>query len=197
MKKIITASNNKNKVKEIKQILSDIGYDVLSLEDAKIYVEPEETADTFAGNALIKAREIAKYTDELVIADDSGLMVEALSGRPGVYSKRFAGENADDDMNNKHLISELQKYPGKSRNAKFVCVIALVYGGLELIFEGICQGIIIDTPRGNNGFGYDPYFYIPEYGKTTAQMSEEEKNMVSHRGNALSKLKIYLENNPL
>ncbi len=186
--KMLVATGNKNKLKEIREIFSDI--EVLGLSDVGIDVDVEETGTTFAENAYIKAHEISKLTDLPVLADDSGLEVEALSGRPGVYSARYAGENASDDDNVNKLLGELSHLPEKERNARFVCAVCLIFpDGKKIEAFGVsCPGIILNTKRGENGFGYDPVFYAPEYKKTFSEMTMEEKNKVSHRKAALSLL---------
>lgn len=194
MKKIVAASNNKNKIFEIKTILSDTGFDSLSLKDAGILVNPEETSSSFEGNALIKARATASLTDFMVIADDSGLEVDCLDGAPGVYSARFAGENSSDDDNNQYLIKKLKSLKLENYPARFICVIALIdENGIEKTFKGSCEGQIVLEAIGDNGFGYDPYFFIPKFKKTMAQLSESQKNSISHRGKALKLLKTYLK----
>lgn len=194
MKTLIAASNNANKIHEIKAILSDLDYIILSLKDAGIDIDPEENGSTFEENALIKARDASKYTMFDVIADDSGLEVDCMNGLPGVMSKRFAGENSSDKDNNLYLIEKLKTFNLKKFNARFICTIAYIDNkGNELIFKGTCDGEIITKAMGSNGFGYDPFFYIPKYKKTFAQLTDEEKNAISHRGNALRALKKYLE----
>ena len=194
MKKIVAASNNKNKIFEIKSILSDSGFDSLSLEDAGILINPEETSSSFEGNALIKARATASLTEFMVIADDSGLEVDCLDGAPGVYSARFAGENSSDDDNNQYLIKKLKNLKLENYPARFICVIALIdETGNEKTFKGSCEGQIILEAMGDNGFGYDPYFFIPKFKKTMAQLNESQKNSISHRGKALELLKTYLK----
>lgn len=198
MRTIIAASNNTNKIHEIKAILSDLNYKVLSLNEAGIEISPEETSTTFEGNALIKARAAANHTKFPVIADDSGLIVDCLNGLPGVKSKRFAGENASDEENNLYLIKKLKDTNSKFYTAHFVCAIALIDSkGNETIYNGNCDGEIVTKAMGTNGFGYDPYFYIPKFKKTMAQLTSDEKNSISHRGNALEKLKNYLESSSL
>jgi len=194
LKKIIAASNNKNKIHEIKNILDGSGYEVISLKEAGVDIDPEENSDTFEGNALIKARAAASLLSGMIIADDSGLAVNCLDGKPGVKSKRFAGPGAGDSDNNAYLIEQLKKKSCNDYNARFICVIALIDdNGCEYTFKGSCEGEIRFVPIGSNGFGYDPHFYVPEFQKTMAQLSDTEKNSISHRGNALKKLKMFLE----
>lgn len=194
MKKIIAASNNKNKIHEIKKIFNGSEYEIISLKEAGINIEPEENSETFEGNALIKARAVAAISEHMVLADDSGLSVDCLDGRPGVKSKRYAGPDASDSDNNLYLIEQLKKEKCSTYNARFICVVAFIdKRGVERTFRGSCEGEITLEPKGANGFGYDPYFYVHEYRKTMAQMNDDEKNSLSHRGNALKKLKIFLE----
>lgn len=196
MKKILAASNNKNKINEIKSILADTGYKIVSLKDAGIDIDPEESSTSFEGNALIKAREAAELTNNIVIADDSGLAVDCLDGAPGVYSKRFAGLNSTDNDNNKHLVITLKQLNLTRYPARFICVIALIDENKnEKTFKGTCEGEIVLNAIGSNGFGYDPYFYIPKFNKTMAQLNEFEKNSISHRGNALKLLHEFLKRN--
>ncbi|AEF16790.1 MULTISPECIES: XTP/dITP diphosphatase [Thermoanaerobacterium] len=192
--KIVVASHNKHKVDEIREFFKG-DYEVLSADDIGSYDEVEETGKTIEENALLKARAIAYLTDELVIADDTGLFVDYLDGEPGVYTARFAGVNATYEDNNNKLLNLLKGVPMEKRKATFKTVIALIYKGREAIIEGKVDGRIIDAPRGQYGFGYDPIFYVDEIGKTLAELTLEEKNKVSHRANALKKLKEYIKNN--
>lgn len=186
--KIIVATKNKGKMKEIKAILSDPGYEILSMEDAGIDIEVEENADTFAGNATKKAVEIMKLCNEVTLADDSGLVVEALGGAPGVYSARYAGEHGDDLQNNLLLLKNMENQ--KNRNAKFVCAMALAFPDGRIInVEGEFHGQIDYEMKGTGGFGYDVLFYLPEYRMTSAEISAEEKNKISHRSKALQLIK--------
>lgn len=187
MEKILAASNNPNKIREIKAILGDM-YQVLSLKEAGVESDPEETGKTFAENALIKARAGMKASGMPCIADDSGLCVEALHGAPGVYSARYSGEGATDEKNNALLMKNLEGVT--DRRAKFVSAIAMVFpDGRTVTAEGECPGTVIDEHRGNNGFGYDPYFLVEEYGKTFAELSGDIKNRISHRARALEKFR--------
>lgn len=187
------ATRNKGKVKEIREILSDLPVEIHWLEDFPDAPKIEEDGDTFEENASKKASIIAKYTEMPTIADDSGLMVEALNGEPGVRSARFAGEGASDAERNAKLLSMLRDVPPERRKAKFVCVVALAFpDGRIISFRGECEGYIADHPRGNHGFGYDPLFLVPEYGRTFAELGPEVKNRMSHRARALRKLKEFL-----
>lgn len=186
--KIVLASRNKKKIGELRSILSQYidGIEILSLDDVGIYGEIEEDGDTFEANALIKAR-VAATSGYIGVGDDSGLEVDALGGAPGVYSARYAGEHGDDEANNDLLLKNLE---GKSdRSARFVCCIACVfpesYGYEPIVVRGNVEGEIICERRGEGGFGYDPLFYFPKFDKTLAEVTPEEKNQVSHRGNAI------------
>ena len=184
--KVFIATGNKKKIDEIKPLLKD--FEVLSIADGINIPEVEENSDTFEGNSQKKALEIAKFLNMVAIADDSGLMVDALEGEPGVYSARYAGENANDSDNNKKLIQNLKDIG--NRKAKFVSVISIAKPNGEVhSFRGEVEGIILDEARGNSGFGYDPYFYYVAYGKTFAELELSEKNAISHRARALSKMK--------
>lgn len=189
---IIIATGNAGKVREFKRMLEPLGYTVFSQKEKGITVDVEETGDTFAENALIKARAVWKIAHTAVIADDSGLCVDALNGRPGVYSARYAGENATDADRNKKLLEELNGV--ENRSAHFTCAIAYISAdGKERVFEGICPGTIGLEPKGSDGFGYDPLFYWQD--KTFGEMSAEEKDAVSHRGRANRMLEAYLKQN--
>jgi len=188
--KVFLATGNKKKINEISPLLQS--YEVLSINDGIEIPDIVEDRDTFEGNSQKKALEIAKFLDMVTIADDSGLMVDALDGEPGVYSARYAGEDATDELNNKKLIENLKGIG--NRKAKFVSVISLAKPNGEVYsFRGEVDGIIIDEPRGNNGFGYDPYFYYVAYGKTFAELELSEKNAISHRARALSQMKNRIE----
>lgn len=188
-KKIIIASNNAHKVHEIKNILKDFPYEVVSLKEAGVDVEIEENGRTFEENAYIKAKTILDLTGQAVLADDSGLEVDALGGEPGVLSARYSGVHGDDKANNRKLLDKLKNVPEEKRTARFVCAMVLLTpDGHSINTKGTVEGIIGYEEIGNNGFGYDPLFYIPEKHKTFAQFSEDEKNSISHRGNALKVL---------
>ncbi len=190
--KLILASNNAHKLTEIRAILGDYFGEILSLREAGIEHETVEDGETFLENALKKAREISAITGCCALADDSGLCVDALNGAPGIYSARFAGEHGDDEANNRLLLEKLKDT--EDRKAHFTCAIALVYpDGREISAEGYFHGVIAREPAGKNGFGYDPLFYLPERGCTSAELSPEEKNAVSHRAQALHALTARLE----
>lgn len=190
--KIFLATGNKHKIDEIKAIFKNLkDIEILSIKDGIEIPEVIEDGDTFEANSAKKALEIAKFTGMITIADDSGLCVDALGGAPGVYSARYSGEGATDASNNEKLIKNLQGI--ENRKAHFVSVITLGKpDGKSYSFRGEVEGEIIDTPRGNTGFGYDPHFYVEKYGKTLAEMPEM-KNVISHRANALKKLEVELE----
>jgi XTP/dITP diphosphohydrolase len=193
MRTLIVATNNPGKVQEIRRIFKDMPLEILSLKDIGITIEVEEDQESFAGNARKKAIEIAEYTSQPTLADDSGLEVMALKGQPGVYSARFAGENATDEENNIKLLKMMEGIPLESRGAVFRCAIALAYPtGKVLQVMGWCYGKIGFFPSGNGGFGYDPLFIVDGLGKTFAQLTPREKNRISHRGIALNKLKELL-----
>lgn len=188
--KIFIATGNKKKIGEIKPLLE--GYEVLSIADGIEIPEVVEDKDTFEGNSQKKALEIAKYLNMVTVADDSGLMAEALEGAPGVYSARYAGEDSNDLKNNQKLIRELSNKENKK--AKFVSVISVAKPNGEVYsFRGEVHGIIIEKARGENGFGYDPHFYYEPLEKTFAELTLEEKNKISHRANALLKMKNEIE----
>lgn len=192
MKRIILASNNKDKIKEVKEILK--GYEVISLKEAGIDADVEENGTTFEENALIKARAVAKLTGELTMADDSGLEIDALNKEPGIYSARYMGHDTSYDVKNRALLDRLKGVEGNDRSGRFVCAIAVVFpDGREIVKRGTMEGLIAKEIKGNNGFGYDPIVYLPEYGMTSAELSPEEKNKISHRGKALTMIKEELD----
>ncbi len=194
MKKIILASNNKGKIAEVKEILKDMNVEVISMKEAGLDVDIEENGSTFEENALIKAEAIMKMTGEITIADDSGLEVDYLNKEPGIYSARYMGHDTSYDIKNNAIIQRLDGVKGTDRSARFVCAMAVVFpDGKNIIARGTMEGLIADKPMGENGFGYDPIMYLPEYQKTSAQLSSEEKNKISHRGKALEKLKTQLQ----
>ena len=189
-KKIVLATNNLNKVREINELFQESIYKIIPQSEFKV-TEVEETGKTFTENALIKACNAAKYTDLPVIADDSGIEVDALDGRPGIFSARYSGIGATDKDNLTKLIKDIKHIDRKNCQAKFIC--AMVYIAYEndpnpIIVEGIWKGYVITKPRGVNGFGYDPIFYVPEYECTSAELDRKKKNQLSHRGQAIRKL---------
>ena len=192
MKSIILASNNKDKVKEVKEILK--GYDIISMKEAGIDVDIEENGTTFEENALIKARAIMKLTGQITMADDSGLEIDYLNKAPGVYSARFMGHDTSYDIKNKALIQKLEGGKGSDRSGRFVCAIAVCFpDGREIVKRGTMEGLIAEEIKGDNGFGYDPIVYLPEYGRTSGELAPEEKNKISHRGKALALIKEELD----
>lgn len=192
MKSIILASNNKDKVKEVKEILK--GYDIISMKEAGIDVDIEENGTTFEENALIKARAIMKLTGQITMADDSGLEIDYLNKAPGVYSARFMGHDTSYEIKNKALIQKLEGVKGSDRSGRFVCAIAVCFpDGREIVKRGTMEGLIAEEIKGDNGFGYDPIVYLPEYGKTSGELAPEEKNKISHRGKALALIKEELD----
>ena len=191
---IIVATNNQGKVKEIKNILSP--HNVMSQSEIGVDIDVEETGDTFVENAFLKARALKPYTQCAIIADDSGLMVDYLNGEPGVYSARYAGDNTTPMRGIEKLLKNLDGVPFEGRGAKFVSVIALVMpDGSEYSFEGTCDGYITNILKGENGFGFDPVFYYPPLDKTFAELTDSEKNAISHRSVAIKKLVDFLNDN--
>ena len=190
MKRIIFATSNEGKMKEIRQIMKDSGYEVVSLKEAGIAADIEENGTTFEENAAIKATTIAKLTGELAMADDSGLEVDYMDKAPGIYSARFLGEDTSYDIKNNYILDKLKGVPTEQRSARFVCAIALATPeGKTIIKRATIEGYIGYEICGENGFGYDPIFMVPEFDKTTAELSMEEKNKISHRAKALMAMK--------
>ena len=193
MKEIVVATQNKGKIAEIVLALSQLPVKVLALSDFGPIPEAVENGASFIENALLKARHYARFTGKACLADDSGLEVDALKGAPGIYSARFAGANADDAANNQKLIAELTNIRAEERTARFHCVLAFVDTDETVVTaDGVCEGIIIEEMRGMGGFGYDCLFYVPQLNKTMAELSEREKNVISHRGQALRSIAIKL-----
>lgn len=188
--KLIFATHNKNKAKEVKSLMPE-SIELLSLDDINFLTEIEENASTLEGNALLKAKTIFEKTGINCFADDSGLLVDALHGAPGVYSARYAGEHKNDEDNMQKLLHELQNK--SDRNAHFKTVMALIIDGKEYLFDGKIEGKIISEKRGNNGFGYDPIFIPDGYNETFAQLDSETKNKISHRAKALQKMLEFLK----
>lgn len=188
--RIIFATGNEGKMKEIRLLLEDLGIEILSLKEAGIHLEIQEDGETFEENAIIKAKAVMKETGALVLADDSGLEVDYLNGEPGVYSARYLGEETSYRIKNQNLIDRLEGVPDKKRTARFVCVIAAAFpDGRILTARGTIEGMIGYEERGEGGFGYDPIFWLPEYNCSTAELSMEKKNEMSHRGKALRAIK--------
>ncbi|WP_044742998.1 MULTISPECIES: XTP/dITP diphosphatase [unclassified Anoxybacillus] len=189
MKQVIIATKNAGKAREFEALFNEKGMQVKTLLDFPNCPDVEETGDTFAENARLKAEAMAAYFQQMVIADDSGLSIDALDGRPGVYSARYAGEEKDDQANIAKVLKELKGVPFEQRTARFHCTLAIAIPGRPtVIVEGTCEGYIAEEPKGENGFGYDPIFYVPEKNKTMAELPKEVKNKISHRADALAKL---------
>lgn len=194
MRRIIFATSNEGKMKEIRMILKDLNVEVVSLKEAGISVDIDENGSTFEENAAIKAKEIVKLTGDIVLSDDSGLEVDYMNGAPGIYSARFLGEDTSYDVKNQYIIDQLKDAEGKQRSARFVCVIACALPEGEVYTRrGTMEGRIAFESAGSHGFGYDPIFYLPEYQCTAAELDPEEKNKISHRGKALNAMKEVLE----
>ena len=192
--KIIFATGNQGKLREVRAIVADLGIEVESMKDAGIDVDIVEDGKTFAENALIKARTVCKACGEVTMSDDSGLEIDALGGEPGIYSARYMGEDTSYHIKNMNLVERLEGVPDEKRTARFVCAIACVFpDGRELIGRETFEGRIGYEEKGENGFGYDPIFYVPEKGCYSAEVSPEEKNAISHRGKALRAMRAKLE----
>ena len=188
--KIIFATGNQGKMKEVKMILSDLGFEILSMKEAGIDFDFVENGKTFEENAMIKAQAIAKLEKAIVLADDSGLEIDYLNKEPGIYSARYLGEDTPYEEKNKQIMKRLEGVEQEKRTARFVCAIAGVMpDGKTFTTRGTIEGYIGTEARGNNGFGYDPIFYVTEYHCTTAELTLEQKNKISHRGKALEKAK--------
>lgn len=193
MRKVIFATGNKDKLKEIRMIMSDVGVEILSMKEAGYYVDVEETGSTFEENAMLKAKAIAKRCGEITLADDSGLEIDYLNKEPGIYSARYMGEDTSYDIKNAELIRRLEGVPDEKRTARFVCAVSMVRpDGTSETVRGTMEGRIAYAPAGENGFGYDPIFYLPEFSCTSAELSPEDKNAISHRGKALNLIKEVL-----
>lgn len=196
---ILFATGNEGKMREIRSILADTGARILSMKEAGVSIDIVENGTTFEENALIKARAVSAAltkADSVVLADDSGLVIDALNGEPGIYSARYMGEDTSYEVKNTNLIERLEGVPDEKRTARFVCAIAAVMpDGREFTVKAAIEGRIGYEQKGEGGFGYDPIFYVPEFGKTTAEMTAEEKNRVSHRGKALEQMKEVLREN--
>lgn len=193
MSRIIFATGNAGKMKEIREILSDMNMEILSMKEAGISADINEDGMTFEENAVIKAKAIAELTNDIVLADDSGLEVDYLNKEPGIYSARYMGEDTSYTIKNQAIIDRLEGVPKEKRTARFVCAIAAALpNGEVLTTRGTIEGYIGTESAGENGFGYDPIFYVDEYGCSTAEISEEQKNEISHRGKALRAMKEQL-----
>lgn len=193
MNKVLIATNNKGKAKDFEALFEPLGIEVHTLQDLEEDIDVEETGATFKENARLKAETVANLLNMTVIADDSGLVIDALDGAPGVYSARYAGNDSTDDENIDKALEALANVADEDRTARFVCVLAVARPNEEtLFFEGTCEGIITTERMGENGFGYDPIFYLPSKKRTMAQLTPAEKNDLSHRGKALSELQVIL-----
>lgn len=193
MKKIVFATTNQGKMKEVRMIMRDLGVEICSLKDLNIDIDIKEDGTTFEENAMIKASTIAKMTNEIVLADDSGLEVDYLNKAPGILSARYMGEDTPYDIKNQSILDQLADAEGAERSARFVCAIACVMpNGESFTTRATIEGEIGYKIEGNEGFGYDPIFYVPEFGCTTAQLTPEQKNKISHRGKALTEMKKIL-----
>ena len=198
MKRLIFATGNEHKMIEIREILGELPVEILSMKEAGIEADIVENGNTFEENALIKAKEVCKLAGEMVLADDSGLEIDYLNGEPGIYSARYMGEDTSYRIKNQNLIDRLAGVLDEKRTARFVCAIAAAFpDGRSFVVRGTIEGMIGYEERGENGFGYDPIFYLPERGVSTAELPPEEKNSISHRGNALRKMKELLEKEAL
>lgn len=195
MRKIVIGSGNQHKIEEIKAFFADLDFNFEGLDPELDLPEVIEDGKSYKENALKKARQRAKELNEIVLADDSGLSVDYLEGAPGIYSARFGGEDLNDEEKYLKVLKLLAGQPEAERKAAFISVIALVdpFKNLEITVEGKCEGIIVKEPAGESGFGYDPIFYLPESDKTMAQISQSEKNKISHRGRALQKMKTRIK----
>nr|WP_288556596.1 XTP/dITP diphosphatase [uncultured Mediterraneibacter sp.] len=194
-KRIVFATGNAHKMIEIRQILEDLGMPVISMKEAGVDPEIIEDGTTFEENALIKAREVAKLLpNDIVLADDSGLEVDVLNKEPGIYSARYAGENTSYEIKNQLILDRVKDVPEEKRTARFACAVAAVFpDGTEKVVRENMEGRIAYESAGANGFGYDPIFYLPEYGCTSAELSPEDKNAISHRGKALRAMRVVIE----
>ena len=194
MKRIIFATGNAGKLKEIREILKELDVEVISMKEAGITAEIDENGTTFEENAIIKAKTVMEVCREVVLADDSGLEIDYLNKEPGVQSARYMGEDTSYHIKNQNLMDRLEGVPDEKRTARFVCVIAAAFpDGEVLTTRGTIEGRIGYEERGENGFGYDPIFYVPEYGCSTAEMNPDQKNEISHRGKALRAMKTKLQ----
>ncbi len=192
MSKLVLATNNRHKIRELQELLNGMPVEVLTLADVHLPEPLREDGLTFRDNALQKAREVHRLTGLPALGDDSGLEVFYLNGRPGVFSSRYAGPGATDEKNNEKLLAEMRGVAPRRRRAQFRAVVALVGNGYEEVTEGICPGVLAESPRGTNGFGYDPIFIPDGYRKTYAELAAEEKNRISHRARALEQMKDLL-----
>ncbi|MBS4216967.1 XTP/dITP diphosphatase [Bacillus sp. FJAT-49711] len=193
-KQVIIATKNRGKAKEFETLFSTLDFEILTLLDLQHAPDVEETGNTFDENAIIKAEAISNMTGKIVIADDSGLVIDELDGRPGIFSARYAGEDKNDEANIDKVLFEMKDVPEEKRTARFFCALAISGPSMEtVVVNGKCEGIILNERQGENGFGYDPIFYVEDSGKSMAEMSSNEKNKMSHRAAALRNLKPVIE----
>lgn len=193
MREVLIATNNAGKGKDFEALFTPLGIQVLTLNDIEGDIDVEETGKTFEENAILKAETVANLLGKIVIADDSGLEIDALGGAPGVYSARYSGSDATDDKNIDKALQALQGVLSEERTARFRCVLAIAGPGIKTeVFSGSCEGEITEERQGTNGFGYDPIFYVPEKNCTMAELTPSEKSSISHRGAALAKLQVKL-----
>ena len=194
MQKLIFATGNQGKMKEIREILADMDVEILSMKEAGVDLDIQEDGVTFQENAIIKAKAVQEATGELTLADDSGLEIDYLNGEPGVYSARYMGEDTSYDIKNNEILRRMDGVPDEKRTARFVCAIAAVFpDGGEEVTLGVIEGRVAYEIKGEHGFGYDPIFYLPEYGCTTAELPPEKKNEISHRGRGLQQMRKRIE----
>ena len=193
MTEIIFATGNKDKMREIREIMADCDVHIVSMKEAGIRVDIVEDGTTFEENALIKAKAVMKVTGQLTLADDSGLEIDALNGEPGIYSSRYLGEDTSYVKKNSVILERLKDVPEEKRSARFVCAVAAAFpDGQSKVIRGTMEGSIGYEIKGENGFGYDPIFYLPQYGKYSAELTSDEKNAISHRGEALRRIREVL-----
>ncbi len=194
MKQVVIATKNKGKAKDFEALFAPLGFEVVTMFEVAPNMEIEETGSTFEENAVLKAETLSRELNTIVIADDSGLAIDALDGAPGVYSARYAGDH-DDEANIVKVLENMQGVPDEKRTARFCCALAIAGPNMDTttVF-GTCEGVILHEKRGANGFGYDPIFFVPELGRAMAELSPEEKGAISHRGNAIRKLAEKLPN---
>jgi XTP/dITP diphosphohydrolase len=194
-RRLVVATANPGKLREFRALLAGLPFELVSLGELQL-PSPEETGDSFLANAMLKARHAQHSSGCAAVADDSGLEVDALNGAPGIYSARYAGKEADDEANNRKLIQALKGVDPAQRRARYRCALVFVAGAADsapLIAEASWEGVILDAPRGSGGFGYDPYFWLPELGQTAAELPAEQKNALSHRGKAMRALRDRLQ----
>jgi XTP/dITP diphosphohydrolase len=193
LKKILLATNNQGKLQELRSLISGKSWEFTTPAEQGIHMSVNETGVTFEANAVLKAKAYAKAADLITLADDSGLEVNALNGEPGVFSARYGGPDATDKERNEYLLSNLSEVPWENRKARFRCVIAIIFPDGELVLcKGDCPGMIAFEPKGENGFGYDPIFWLPSFNKTMAELAIDEKNEISHRGKAARQAQLFL-----